>query len=322
MFDSQRCSHVRPRKGSRLLCLVLLSSLVALAAVGVPASASTESEVNVQKYLGRWNYNQPNLATLNNVAVLACPDGGGECDKQLPLPLKIPQIGWVVFSLATNGTVYGRTDQGCLWNFDVTSSGLELSSKTQTCFNHDIGSAYTLTRWSVTVEGNEEHEVIVSISHQPTGVDLIATMASGSRNRVTGVGGFHSFSRFLGGWTYDLPDFDTLVNVVSTDKGTVYPELGTVWITSDDYGTIVARTPDGCEWTLAVRGNTAELDPVTQTCRVGDGNEISLRYWSFVTDDGAHASIFRSGSTSVNDHATNAYLFIGAMTKTAPAPER
>lgn len=324
MSFSQRPAHARPRNGPARMRMALLACLVALllTGVGVPhglTGASAEPALSAQKYLGYWNYDQPNPATLNNVAVLACPDGGGQCDPQLPLPLKIPQVGWVLFSAGPNGTVNGHTDQGCNWNFKATPTGLELSSTTQECFNHNIGSSYNLTKWSVTVTGNKEHEEIVSTSHQPNGVDLIATMQSGSRTRVDGSGGAKSFSRFLGSYTYNPADFNTLTNVVSTDKGTIYPEQGTVQFTAKDRSTVLAHTPDGCNWTLAVRGNTAELHPATQTCHLANG-ETSLRYWAIVTDDGQHMNAFRAASTTLNGQPpTNNYLFIGVLTRSAPA---
>jgi hypothetical protein len=289
--------------------------MLALALVGL-AGACSQSESDVEKYLGTWNYDQPDLATSNNIDVLACPDGGGQCDPQLPLPLKVPQIGWVVFSLAKDGTINGRTDQGCLWNFDVTSTGLELSSMTQSCFNKNIGSAGTLTRWSVTVDGDKEHESIVAVSHQPNGVDIIGTMNSGSRTRVSGAD--DDPSRFLGGWTYDPVNLQTLVNVAATDKGTIVPQQGTISITSADNRKIVAHTPEGCQWTLAVQGNTAELDPGMQTCSVASASQVSLRYWALATDDGAHINTFRSGATNMNGQMTNVALYVGALTKTGP----
>lgn len=308
-----------------------LFSLVALVSVGMLAGCgdaaasladaslsseqSEQSEQNAQKYLGTWNYDQPDLATLNNVAVMACPDGGGTCDNQLPLPLQIPQVGWVVFSPGPNGSVNGQTDQGCTWNFTVTRTGLELSSTTQMCFNHNIGSAYNITQWSVTVEGNHEQERIVSRSFQPNGTVLIATMNSGSRTKVAGVGGQESFSHFLGQFTYDPVNFSTLDNVVSTDQGTTRPEQGMIQFTSDGYGTVVAHTPDGCSWTLAVRGNTAELDPATQTCQLASDHTVSLRYWAIVTDDGVRLSAFRSGASSLNGQQTNEFLFISSLTR-------
>jgi hypothetical protein len=305
----------------RMALLAYLAALFSVAA-GVPygiTEASAAPAPSVQKYLGYWNYDQPNLTTLNNVAVLACPGGGGQCDPQLPLPLKVPQVGWVLFSPGPNGTVNGHTDQGCTWNFKVTPTDLELSSTTQECFNHAIGSSGNIIKWSVTVTGNREHEEIVSVSHQPNGVDLIGAMKSGSRTRVDGSGGAKSFSRFLGAYTYNPADFSTLTNVVVTDKGTAYPEQGTVQFTRKNRSTILAYTPNGCNWTLAVRGNTAELDPATQTCHLADG-EMSLRYWAMVTDDGEHMNAFRAGSTTLDgQQPANNYLYIGELIRSAPA---
>ena len=327
MSFSQRLVHAGPRNGltsMRTTLLACLAAFFALAA-GVPygiTEASAAPAPSMQKYLGYWTYDQPNLTTLNNVDVLACPDGGGQCDQQLPLPLKIPQVGWELFTPGPNGTVNGTSDQGCTWNFKVTPTDLELSSTTQECFNHAIGSSGNIIKWSVTVTGNHEHETIISVSHQPNGVDLIGTMASGSRTRVDGPGGAKSFSRFLGAYTYNSADFSTLTNVVATDNGTAYPEQGTVQFARESRSTIVAHTPNGCNWTLAVRGNTAELDPATQTCHLADG-EMSLRYWAIVTDDGEHINAFRAGSTTLNGQLpANTYLFIGALTRSAPAAER
>jgi hypothetical protein len=323
MAFSQRPEQAGPRNGLAWTCMMLLACLAALfaTAIGVPRGltrASAEAAPNIQEYLGYWNYDQPNLTTLNNVAVLACPGGGGQCDPQLPLPLKIPQVGWVLFSPGPDGTVNGHTDQGCTWNFTVTPAGLELSSTTQQCFNHDIGSSYNITKWSVTVTRNTEHEQIVSTSFQPNGVTLIDTMNSGSRTRVARSGGPGSLSRFLGSYTYNPADFHTLTNVVLTSNGTAYPQQGTVTFTRKNHNTILAHTPDDCTWTLAVRGNTAELNPATQTCHLANGR-TSLRYWAIVTDDGEHINTFRAGSTTLNaQQPTDNYLFIGALTRPDP----
>lgn len=278
--------------------------------------ASAASVRRAEKYYGYWNYDQPDPTTLNNVAVLACPGGGGQCDPQLPLPWRIPQVGWVLFSPGPNGTVDGHTDQGCTWNFDVTSTGLELSSTTQQCFNRDIGSAYNITTWSVQVSGNEEREQMVSTSHQPNGVDLIDSMPSGSRTKVHGVGGENSVDRFVGAYAYDPAAFQTLTNVViDPQNGTAQPEQGAVGITRSGHGAIVAHTPNGCDWTLAVRGNTAELDPATQTCHTANG-DVSLRYWAIVTNDGEHLNAFRAGSNRLYGQPwTDDYLYVGALTR-------
>ncbi len=307
--------------------LALLAAAIFAVATAAPfgsTTASADTGTNAAKYYGMWNYDQPDAATLNNIDVLACPDGGGRCDPQLPLPLHVPQVGWVVFSPGPNGTVNGQTDGGCTWNFRVQRTGLELSSTTQQCTNRAVGSPGTITKWSVQVKGNRETESIVTVSHQPNGVDLIGTMSSGSRTKV--VDGRHNgkfVQRFVGDYRYDPADLHTLTNVVSTDKGTVYPEQGTVRFsgTRHDRGKINAHTPDGCDWTLAVRGNTAELDPDTQTCHTANGDR-SLYYWALVTDDGQHMNGFLAGSTTApGQPPTNTYLYVGALTRSATHPD-
>ncbi len=317
MSFSQQRMHAEPRSRAWIRT-VLLFGLVALFAVAGGTSyglvrASSVSSPSMQKYLGYWNYDLPNLTTLNNVGVLSCPDGGGQCDPLLPLPLKLPQVGWVLFSPGPNGTVNGHTDQGCTWNFRVTATDLELSSTTQTCFNPAVGSVGNITKWSVTVDGNKEHEEIFAVSHQPNGVDLIAPMKSGSRTRVNGVGGTASFSHFLGKFSYDPADTSTLTNEQIGNTG-ISPEQGIVQFTKKNYGTILAHTPDGCTWTFAVQGNTGELDPATQTCYLTSG-DISFHYWAIVTD-GIHMDTFRAGTTTFNGKPpTNTYLYIGALTR-------
>ncbi|KAB8197095.1 hypothetical protein FH608_000515 [Nonomuraea phyllanthi] len=320
-----RSCAIAARTSLGLLAAVAAIFAVATAAPYGSTTASAATGTNAAKYYGMWNYDQPDAATLNNIDVLACPDGGGQCDPQLPLPLQVPQVGWVVFSPGPGGTVNGQTDGGCTWNFRVQRTGLELSSTTQECTNRAVGSPGNITKWSVQVKGDHETESIVTVSHQPNGVDLIGTMSSGSRTKVTG--GRHNgrfVQRFLGDYDYDPADFRTLTNVVSTDKGTVYPEQGTVRFsgTRHDRGKINAHTPDGCDWTLVVRGNTAELDPDTQTCHTANGDR-SLYYWALVTDDGQHINGFLAGSTTApGQPPTNTFLYVGALTRSATDPER
>jgi hypothetical protein len=324
----QRSTHVQPRnRPPARLWMALLFGLVAFTAAGMPAGtakAAPAPDANPQKYLGTWNYDQPDQATMRNIAVLSCPPDANGCPSSpLPLPLAIPQIGNIVFSAAANDMVLGRTDQGCTWTFAVKSDSLELS-EAQSCFNHTIGSAYTLTRWSVTVVGNHERETIIGVSHQPTG-DLMTTMHDGARTRVTGVGGFPAMARFLGAWTYDPPSRQTLVNmVVTVPVGAGVPGLvpvqGTVRVTSERYGVIVARTDDGCVWTLAVQGNTAELDPPTQSCQLATGT-VRLLFWSLASD-GDHQNAVMAGSKDLNGHESTFYLYIGALTKQSPPQAR
>lgn len=298
--------------------VALLAGLTAVPSGATTASADTRT--SAAKYYGMWNYDQPDAATLNNVAVLACSDGSGQCDPDLPLPLRLPQVGWVVFSPGPKGTVNGHTDQGCTWNFTVHSTGLELSSTTQQCFNPAVGSVGNLTKWSVQVRGDRETEQIKATSHQPNGVDLIAPMASGSRTKVVhGQDNGRFVRRFLGDYRYDPSDMRTLTNVVTTDKGTAYPEQGTVRFTATHTarGRIHARTPDGCDWTMDVRGDTAELDPATQTCHTSK-RVRTLHYWALVTDDGQHMNGFSAGSaTTPGRRPTNTFAYIGALTRPA-----
>jgi hypothetical protein len=322
MSHGQRSAHAQPRNGPRTRWWrALLFGLVALIAAAAPvgiAEASASPRASVQKYLGTWNYDQPDDATMRNIAVISCPPGGNGCaSSQLPLPLRIPQIGNIVFSAASNGMVVGRTDQGCTWNFAVTSHSLELSPPGQFCFNHNIGSSYTLNRWTVTVAGKHEQEAITGISHQPTG-DLVTTMNYGARTKVTGVGGFRAMARFLGGWTYDPASSQTLVNMAVTvpsggGDAVVSPVQGAVWFTSERYGTVVAHTADGCRWTLAVQGNTAELDPASQTCRLATGS-VTIFFWS-AASDGEHENSIMAAVKDLNGQKSTFYLYIGALTR-------
>ncbi len=303
--------------------LALLAAFAALVAIAAAmpfgsAVASADADTTAAKYYGYWNYDQPNSSTLNNVDVLACPDGTGKCDPLLPLPLEVPQVGWVLFAPGPNGTINGTSDQGCTWNFTITPTGLELSSTTQQCFNKDVGSVGNLTKWSVQVNGNKETEQITAISHQPNGVDIIGTMNVGSRTKVVpGQDNGTFVHRFVG--DFNRNPAEMLVNVVLTDTGKAYPEQGTVVFSAKEsqHGKINAHTPDGCDWTLAVHGDTAELDPATQTCHTPNG-DINLRYWALVTDDGRHVNDYMAGTITAPDQPTaNMYLYSGALTRSA-----
>lgn len=302
-----------------VLGAALAVTMAPLAATTASANANTDAA----KYYGYWNYDQPNDSTLNNIDVFACADGGGACDKLIPLPLKVPQVGWELFSPGPNGTVNGTSDQGCTWNFKVTPTGLELSSTTQQCFNPAVGSVGNLTKWSVQVHGNRESEQITAVSHQPNGVDLVGTMKSGSRHKVVpGQDNGAFVHRFLGDYTRNPADIHSLVNVVVTDKGNAYPEQGTVHYTVHDKGRgkIVAHTPDGCGWRMKVHGDTAELDPGTQTCHTAKG-DLSLFYWASVTDDGQHINDYMAGTmTASGQPSSHIYLYSGLLTRPAAAP--
>src|SRR5260370_12791036 len=142
-----RAVRPRTRAGQRTwLRVALLFGLVTLVAVGLPSRAALASparEPDVQKYLGTWNYDMPDLATGLNIDVLTCPGGGNGCNSPFPLPLRVPQVGNVVFSAEPDGTVVGVTDQGCHWHFAATAGSLELIGQTQSCFNRAFGGTAT-----------------------------------------------------------------------------------------------------------------------------------------------------------------------------------
>ncbi|MEV6153030.1 hypothetical protein AB0L53_22040 [Nonomuraea sp. NPDC052129] len=133
---------------------LLLLSLVALTALGLAAprpAMAQAGDSGGHEYLGTWNYDQPDRESMRNVAVIRCPEQGLNCS---PSPeIQVPQIGTIAFTKAAGGRIVGRTDQGCTWTFAVRATSLELDSPAQYCFNHVIGSAYTITKWSVTVSG-------------------------------------------------------------------------------------------------------------------------------------------------------------------------
>ena len=70
----------------------------------------------------------------------------------------------------------------------MTPAGLELSSQTQLCFNATIGQYYSIKQWSVQVEGDVEHEQIVSQSIQPNGDILYTTMNFNTKGWPSGTG--------------------------------------------------------------------------------------------------------------------------------------
>src|SRR5215475_12019066 len=167
-------------------------------------------------YLGTWNYDQPDRASMRNIAVIQCPVTSTNCTGPGPAggPLQIPQIGDIVFT-QTAGGVVGHTDQGCTWQFAARPGSLELARPSENCFNQVIGSSYTITRWSVTVHGNHEQETITAVSHLPAG-DYDFVLANGSRTRTPEKGRPAAVRQFLGPWEYTPADPQTLVNIVTS----------------------------------------------------------------------------------------------------------
>jgi hypothetical protein len=93
----------------------------------------------------------------------------------------------------------------------------------------------------------------------------------------------------------------------------ISPAQGAVRFTSQRYGAVVAHIADGCRWTLAVQGNTAELDPATQTCQLASGT-VTLFFWS-AASDGEHEDSVMAGSEDVNGQTSTFLSYIGALTR-------
>jgi hypothetical protein len=305
---------------SRLSPLVVALSLsvAAWVAIGIagPDQAQARSRGPSQhQYLGTWNYDQPDRASMTNIAVISCPAASTSCPPSPPL--LVPQIGNIVFSRTAGGGIVGHTDQGCTWTFQVLAASLQLDPRSQYCFNHVIDSSYTITKWSVTLSGHRERETIQAISHQPTG-DYEFRLVNGSRTKVVGHDWRQARSVFPGTWRYDAPDPQSRVNILVTryagPDGQVRvvqsPQRGLVTLTSGRQQTMTALTEDGCSWTLAARGNTAELEPALQTCQTPRGT-VTVRFWA-IASDGKHQASVVAG---VDERGGRFLLSIGSLTK-------
>jgi hypothetical protein len=118
--------------------------------------------------------------------------------------------------------------------------------------------------------------------------------------------------KFVGTWAYSAPDPESRVNILSTqcvgENGgapVVSPQQGTVAVEKIDRDTVRARTADGCTWTLAVRGNTALLEPASQTCRTGEATR-TLNHWAIASDGRQQATIM----SGVEEHPGRRCTFL------------
>lgn len=288
--------------------VVVLAAAAAPADLGGPdrADADHSASLRQEQYLGRWNYDQPDAATMRNIAVINIPGG----------PRAVPQIGDIVFSRAAGGRIAGRTDQGCTWMFAVTRGSLELDPPTQTCSNPVRGLEYTITRWSVVVSGRHEREQFTAVSHHPDG-DFDGALDNGRRTRA-GDGDRSGTAPFLGAWNYDPPDPGTGVNIRDTrypqpggPPSTVRsPERGSVTFTRDFGSRVNSHTPDGCTWSLLIRGNTAKLDPPVQSC-THTGGTVVLQYWTIASDGHRQAAVM----TGTDERGGSFTIAIGHLTR-------
>ncbi|UFS96586.1 hypothetical protein [Nocardia huaxiensis] len=234
---------------ARLASPWLIPLTAATLAAAACSSTGTEPSQNAaEAYLGKWNYDQPDAASMTNMAVLQLPSG----------PVQAPQIGDITYTLdasdASRTHLIGRTDVGCTWRFRVDPDALRLDPATQLCNNPTSHVSYTITAWTTTVSGNHMTEVFTAKSHRADR-DLDFALETGARTR-TSENDTDGAAAFVGTWHYEPPG------------------QGELTITADYGNRLTARTGNGCSWTLLVRGNTAKLDPPVQTCpRPGDTTE-------------------------------------------------
>jgi hypothetical protein len=313
----------------RRLVFAVLALVGAFALTGPAAQAETpeaSSSASGNSPLGRWNYDQPDSDGTRNIALLRCPEGStpATCVPARPdgQPLEIPQVGDIVFT-EEGGEVVGRTDLGCTWRFTRTATGVEMTDPGQYCFNQVYGVGYTITRWSVEIHGNHQHEVITALSHRPTG-DLEFVLEDGRRTRAPEPSRLEATLRYAGTWEYTPADFTAGVNVVITHPGPdgqpvgYSAQTGAVSFTANRDGTITARTPDGCRWTLVARGNTAELAGDEQTCQL-PGETVTVKHWAIASDGFRQASVLQ-GTRDAGGSTSGFLLTIGSLRRTSLLP--
>jgi hypothetical protein len=261
-----------------------------------------------------WNYAQPNGRTSENIAQLQCPAPKGSPEGMHGFGMMIPQIGNLTITNAADGHLKGVTDQGCSWTFKVGSSSAELEPASQTCFNKVIGSSYTITQWSIRVDGNQESETLRAKSHHQMG-DCDFVMQNGKRAKAEDI---DSSSLFVGDWRYDTLDPGTRINVAQkicgeeSAKPTFVPISGTVTISKVSDGVLQAVTSDGCSWRLKVQGNTAILDS-PQSCEK-DGKASKLNSWT-IASDGQHQLSNMNSERQTGDESCTTSLGTGSLTR-------
>jgi hypothetical protein len=266
------------------------------------------------KYLGVWNYDQPSIGTSENMAQLQCPAPKGSPEGMHGFGMVIPQIGNLTITKAADDHLDGRTDQGCTWTFRVGSKSAELNPASQTCLNKVIGSSYTITQWSIRVDGKQESETLVAKSHHQMG-DCDFGLQNGKRTRADST---DSTSLFVGDWQYDTSDLRTRLNVAQQICGgkstqpTPVPMLGTINISKISDGVLAAATSDGCSWNLKVQGNTAILDS-PQSCEKG-GKASRMNFWT-IASDGQHQLSTMNNEQEVGNESCTTVLGTGSLTR-------
>jgi hypothetical protein len=288
--------------------LLALASALGLSVV-TSCCAAQES-----KYLGVWNYDQPSEKASQNMAQLQCPAPKGSPEGMHGFGMVIPQIGNLTITKAPDGHLKGRTDQGCTWTFKAGSKSAELDPASQTCFNKVIGSSYTITQWSIRVDGQQESETLVAKSHHQMG-DCDFGLPNGKRKKADNT---DSSGLFVGNWHYDTSDPRTRLNVAQQICGgesaqpAPVPISGTINFSKVSDGVLALETPDGCSWKLNVQGNTAILDS-PQSCEK-DGKTTKMKSWT-IASDGEHQLSTMSNEQTVGEENCSAVLGTGSLTR-------
>ncbi len=276
-------------------------------------ASETLAQTQDGRYAGIWNYDQPSAATGANVGTIQCPATG---KANQAFVLVVPQIGNLTMTRKEGDRLEGRTDQGCTWTFTDHGSSSELDPAPQSCFNKVIGSSYTITHWSIQVDGNHETESIEAKSHLSMG-DCDFALKQGRRTKADDT---DSTGLFVGDWVYDPPNPQTHSNMLQfmyqgdrERRGPgASPQTGLVSFSKAGKHTLTARTADGCSWRLDVYGNTALL-PSPQSCELA-GSKTTMNHWS-IASNGTQQNTVMSMTQDVEGKTRTALLAAGNLSK-------
>jgi hypothetical protein len=280
---------------------------------GALIAGETTAQAQEDKYAGTWNYDQPSASTGVNIATIGCP-----ATTKGAFVLTVPQIGTLTLKRNVDGRLEGRTDQECTWTFKDGASSAELDPVQQSCFNKVIGSSYTITRWSIGLDGSHETEFVEAKSHLPMG-DCDFVLKQGARTKA---GDADSAGLFVGVWQYDAPNAQTHSNMLQVvqhgdnDRSApiVAPQTGVVNFAKTGDHTLTALTADGCFWLLDVHGNTALL-PTSETCEIA-GSKITMNHWT-IASDGDHQDSVMNMTQDTGGSIHTVLLGAGRLTKQA-----
>jgi hypothetical protein len=277
------------------------------------SARETLAQTRDDRYPGVWNYDQPSGSSGINVGTIQCPAGpkGNQA-----FVLVVPQIGNLTMMRKEDGRLEGRTDQGCTWTFKDDGSSVELDPAPQSCFNKVIGSSYSITHWSIQVDGHRETEAIEAKSHLPMG-DCDFALKQGKRTKADDT---DSTQLFVGDWVYDAPDPQTHSNMLQfiyqgdneRSAPGASPQTGIVSFSKAGNHVLNARTADECSWRLNVYGNTAQL-AAPQTCELA-GSKITMNHWS-IASDGQKQNATMNMTQDAAGKIRTALLAVGTLSK-------